>query len=102
MRKVDWKRNFSQYISVHLFTLIYHLCLIQDICYLASIILNNVTNFHVHTAICFSVIYRFSGRWVGASRIDLPNMADFAIMHNLKVYDSKHLLTDCAVNAEKS
>ena len=46
----------SKYISVHLFTLIYHLGLIQDICYLVSIILNNVTNFHVHIAICFSVI----------------------------------------------
>ena len=46
----------SYYISVHLFTLIYHQGLIQDICYLVSIILNNVTNFHVHTAICFSVI----------------------------------------------
>ena len=49
----------SQYISVHFFTLIYHLGLIQDICYLIRIILNNVTNFQVHTAICFSVILIF-------------------------------------------
>ena len=45
----------SWYISNHLFTLIYHLGLIQDIQYLVSIILNNVTNFHVDTAISFSV-----------------------------------------------
>ena len=48
-----------QYISNHLFTLIYHLGLIQDIQYLVTKILNNVTNFHVHTAISFSVILIF-------------------------------------------
>ena len=55
----NWKRNFSWYISNHLFTLIYHLGLIQDIQYLVSIILNNVTNFHVHTVISFPVILIF-------------------------------------------
>ena len=49
----------SLYISNHLFALIYHLGLIQDIQYLVSIILNNVTNFHVHTAISVSVILIF-------------------------------------------
>ena len=49
----------SKYISNHLFTLIYHLGLIQDICYLVSIILNNLTNFHVHTSIRLSVILIF-------------------------------------------
>ena len=44
------------YISVHLFKLIYHLSLIQEIYYLVSVKLNNVINFHVHTAICFPVI----------------------------------------------
>ena len=74
----------SQYISNHLFTLIYHLGLIQDIQYLVSIILNNVTNFHIHTAICFSVIPIF---WqMGRSFLfDLPNMADSAIMRNFNV-----------------
>ena len=47
------------YISVHLFTLIYHLGLIEDIYYLVSIILDNIINFHVHTAICLLVISVF-------------------------------------------
>ena len=50
----------SYYILSHsVFTLTYHLGLIQDIQYLLSMISNNVTNFHVHTAISFSVILIF-------------------------------------------
>ena len=49
----------SQCISNYLFTLIYHLGLIQDIQYLVSIISNNVTNFDVDTAFSFSVILTF-------------------------------------------
>ena len=46
-------------------------------------IASNVTNFHVHTAVSFSVIPIL---WqMGRSlSIDLPNLADFAIMRNLK------------------
>ena len=73
----------NQCISVHLFTLIYHLGLIQDMWYLVSIILNNFTKFYVHTAVSFSfiTIFWYMGRNFS---IDLPNPADFEIMHNLE------------------
>ena len=55
----------------------------QDFWCLVSIILNNFTMFHIHTAISFSVTPNL---WhMGRSLlIDLSNLADFAIMRNLK------------------
>ena len=49
----------SWYISAHIFALIYHLDLVEDIQYLIGIIMNNFTNFQVHTAINFSLILIF-------------------------------------------
>ena len=49
----------SWYISAHLFALIYHLSSVEDIHYLVGIIMNNFTNFQVHTVISFSLILIF-------------------------------------------
>ena len=73
----------SSYISVYLLTLIYHPRLIQGVYYLVSIMFDNFTKLHVHTVISFSVVTIL---WhMGRSfSIDLPNLADFAIMLNLE------------------
>ena len=47
----------------------------KDIQYLVSIIQNNFTKFHVHTAISFPVISKYMG---GSFSNDSPNLADSA------------------------
>ena len=69
--KLTGNELFLGIFENHLLTPIYHLGLIQDIQYLVDIILNNVTNFHVHTAISFPVILFFC-KMAGASQLICP------------------------------